>query len=76
MIQTFFVDNHVLVIVDAFAYASHESFVLGDAPEYKLVLHFVFIIVVVHANLWVRLSLGRSGLCRLLQVQFMSNCVN
>ena len=76
MIQTLLVDNHVLVIVDALAYASHESFVLGDAPEYELVCHFVLFIVVIYANLWVRLSLGLSGICRLLQVHFMSNCVS
>ena len=54
MIETFFVYDHVLVIVDTFADASHEGLVLGDAPEYKLVLQFVFLVMVVHANLWVR----------------------
>ena len=52
IVQALLVDYHARIIVNSLADAAHEGLKLRHAPYNKLIGHFVLIVVIAHANLW------------------------
>ena len=76
VVETLVVDDLRGIVVDSFAYSSHEGFILCDAPQNELVLYLVLVIVVREADLWVLLLPVSVVFSGLLQVEVMCDRVH
>ena len=73
IVQALLVDYHARIIVNSLADAAHEGLKLRHAPYNTLIGHFVLIVVIAHANLWLFCRCPR--FCGLLEVELVGDSV-